>query len=172
MSKRFWRDTSAEIEMTYKHMKRSSLVLIMRHHHTPAIKTKMIEWQCQVLTRKWDTWNSHTGLLGMQNGSTPWEKLYIFFSFFLKKIIHFIEGWLLYRILLFSVKPQQESAIGIHISPPVWTSLPSPAPSHPSRLIQSPCLSFLSQTANSRWLSISHMVMKKIQERSKEEYRK
>ena len=55
-----------------------------------------------------------------------------------------------YRILLFSVKPQPESAIGIHISPPIRTSLPSPSPSHPSRLIQSPCLSF--HTANSRWL--------------------
>ena len=30
---------------------------------------------------------------------------------------------------------------------------------HPSRLIQSPCLSFLSHTANSPWLSILHMVM-------------
>ena len=45
--------------------------------------------------------------------------------------------------MLFSVKPQHESAIGIHISPPFWTSLPSLSPSHPSRLIQSPCLSFL-----------------------------
>ena len=34
-------------------------------------------------------------------------------------------------------------------SPPFWTSLPSPFPSHPSRLIQSPCLSFPSHTANS-----------------------
>ena len=40
-----------------------------------------------------------------------------------------------------------------------WTSLPSPAPSYPSRLIQSPCLSFLSHTVNSHWLSILHMVM-------------
>ena len=31
---------------------------------------------------------------------------------------------MLYRILLFSVKPQHESAIGIHISPPFWNSLP------------------------------------------------
>ena len=31
---------------------------------------------------------------------------------------------MLYRILLFSVKPQHESTIGIHISPLVWTSLP------------------------------------------------
>ena len=43
---------------------------------------------------------------------------------------------MLYRILLFSVKPQHESGIGIHISPPFWTSLPSPASSHPSRLIE------------------------------------
>ena len=32
--------------------------------------------------------------------------------------LFFIEGQLLYRILLFSVKPQHESAIVIHISPP------------------------------------------------------
>ena len=40
-----------------------------------------------------------------------------------------------------------------------WTSHPSPAPSHPSRLIQSPYLSFLNHVENSPWLSISHMVM-------------
>ena len=34
---------------------------------------------------------------------------------------------MLYRIFLFSVKSQHESAIGIHISPPFWTSLPSPS---------------------------------------------
>ena len=54
---------------------------------------------------------------------------------------------------MFSVKLQHESAIGIHISPPFGTSLPPPSPSHPSRLIQSSCLSFLSHTANS-WLVI------------------
>ena len=47
-----------------------------------------------------------------------------------------------YRILLFSLKPQHESAIGIHISLSFQTSLPSPSLSHPSRLIQSSCLSF------------------------------
>ena len=52
-----------------------------------------------------------------------------------------------------------ESAIGVHISPPFWTTLPSPAPSHPSRLIQNLCLSFLSHSPNSYWLSILHMVM-------------
>ena len=56
-------------------------------------------------------------------------------------------------------QPQHESAIGIHISPPFWASLQAPSPFHPSRLIQSPCLSFLSHTANSHWLSILHMVM-------------
>ena len=83
--------------------------------------------------------------------SQDWEVL------FLKK--NLIEVKLLCRILLFSIKPQHESAIGIHISPPFWTSLPCPSPSHPSRLIQSPWLSFLSDTANSPWLSILHMVM-------------
>ena len=68
---------------------------------------------------------------------------FIFFNLF------FIEGKLLYKILLFSVKPLHESAIGTHISPPFRTSLPSSAPSKPSRLIQSPCLSFLSHTTNS-----------------------
>ena len=32
--------------------------------------------------------------------------------------LFFIEGLLLYRILLFSAKLQHESAIGIHVSPP------------------------------------------------------
>ena len=38
--------------------------------------------------------------------------LYFFLIYF------FIEGSLLYRIFLFSVKPQHESAIGIDIFPP------------------------------------------------------
>ena len=48
------------------------------------------------------------------------------------------EEKLLYRTLLFSVKHQQESPIGIHMSLPSWNSLPSPSPPHPSRLLQSP----------------------------------
>ena len=66
---------------------------------------------------------------------------------------------MLYRILLFSVKPQHESAIGIHTSPPFLKLPPSPSPSHPSRLIQSPWLSFMSHATNSPWLSILHTVM-------------
>ena len=54
-------------------------------------------------------------------------------------LIYFLIGeQLLYRILLFSVKPQHEWAIGVHLSPSFWTSLPSLSPSHPSRLIQAP----------------------------------
>ena len=81
------------------------------------------------------------------------------FSAYLWVCFFLIEGQLLYRILLFSLKPQHESAIDIHISPPFWISLPSPTPSHPSRLIQSPCLSFLSHTTNYRWLSTLHSLM-------------
>ena len=42
-------------------------------------------------------------------------------------------------------------------TPPSQTSRPSPSPSHPSRLSQSPCLSFLSYTANSHWLYIFYI---------------
>ena len=45
----------------------------------------------------------------------------------------------------YSVKPQNESAIGIHISPPSWTSLPPPTTFHPSVLSQSTRLSSLSK---------------------------
>ena len=62
-------------------------------------------------------------------------------------------------IELVSAKHQHESAIGTHMSPPSWTSLPLPSPSHPSRLLQSPALNALSHRANSHWLSILHMVI-------------
>ena len=42
---------------------------------------------------------------------------------------------------------QASLSITNSISPPSWTSLPSPSPSHPSRLVQSPCLSCLRHTA-------------------------
>ena len=58
----------------------------------------------------------------------------------LQLVFFLIEGKLHYRIFLFSVKPQHESATDIHISPPFSTCLPSPSPYHPSRLILSPCL--------------------------------
>ena len=40
-----------------------------------------------------------------------------------------------------------------------YTFVPSPFPSYPSRLLQSPSLSSLSYTANSYWLSILHIVL-------------
>ena len=46
-----------------------------------------------------------------------WQFFFYFNCFFYWRI-------LLDRILLFSIKPQHESAIGMHISRPFWTSLP------------------------------------------------
>ena len=84
--------------------------------------------------------------------------IYYFFHIFPFLIYLFIY-WRIIVLQNFAVvKPHHESAIGIHISPPFWTYLPSPFPFH-SRLIQSPCLSFLSLTVNSCWLSILHIIM-------------
>ena len=49
---------------------------------------------------------------------------------------------------LISVIYQHELSIGVHMSPPSWTSVPPPTLSHPSRLFQSPSLSSLSHSAN------------------------
>ena len=56
--------------------------------------------------------------------------------------------------MLVSAIQQYESAIGIHMSPPSWTSLPPPTPSHPSRLSQNTGLSCLCYTATSHQLSV------------------
>ena len=53
-----------------------------------------------------------------------------FFSLFFFLIYFFIEGYLLYRILLFSVKPQHESAI-VYIYPLPFKP-PSRLPPHPT----------------------------------------
>ena len=85
--------------------------------------------------------------------------LYLLFFLFKKKIIYFFNWRILaLRILLFSVKHKHESGIGVYMSPPSWTPLWSPSPSHPSKLTQSPCLSSLRHTQNSHWLSILHTV--------------
>ena len=68
--------------------------------------------------------------------------------------LYLIERHLLYNIVLVHAIHQHESAIGIPMSPPFWTSLPLPTASQPSRLSQSPGLSSLSHPANSHWLSI------------------
>ena len=51
-------------------------------------------------------------------------------SFFLKLIYFLIGGWFLYRILLFSVKPQHESGVGTYVSLPFEPrpQLPPPTP--------------------------------------------
>ena len=59
--------------------------------------------------------------------------------------------WPKYWSFSFSIITSKEIP-GICKSPPFWISLLSLSPSHPSRLIQSPCLSFLRHTENSRWL--------------------
>ena len=46
------------------------------------------------------------------------------------------------------------------MSPPSWNSLSSSSPSYSSRLLQSLCLSSLSDAANSHWLSILHAGIK------------
>ena len=62
-------------------------------------------------------------------------------------------------IVLVSATHQDESAIGVHMSPPSWTSLLPSAPSHPCRLSQGTRLSSLCFTANPHWLSLSHTIM-------------
>ena len=84
------------------------------------------------------------------------ESLFTYKKHF-KNII--IDLWLLYDIGFISVIHQNELTIGIHMSPPSWISLPPPAHSHSSRLLQSPTLSSLSYTANSHWLSILPMLV-------------
>ena len=80
-------------------------------------------------------------------------------SFFSKTYSFLIEGKLLPNIVLASAIHQHESAVGIHVSPPSWSSLQPLTPSHPSRLLLSPGLSSLSHTAYSRRLSVLHMVV-------------
>ena len=82
---------------------------------------------------------------------SPWAIIQFFILFFNWRIIA------LQNFVVFC-QTSHELAIGICIFPPFWTSLSSPSPSYPSRLIQSPCLSFLRHRASSHWLSILHMV--------------
>ena len=48
----------------------------------------------------------------------------------------FLIGWQLQYVLVSSIH-KHESVIGIHMSPPSWTSIPPPTPLHPSKLSQS-----------------------------------
>ena len=56
---------------------------------------------------------------------------------FLKSYLFLIGGWLFYNIVWDSAIQLHESAIGIHMSPPCWSSLTPPTPPHPYTLAQS-----------------------------------
>ena len=54
-------------------------------------------------------------------------------------LFFFIGIYLLYNIVLVSAVQQSESAICIHMCPPLWTSLPTPIPSTPLGHHRAPC---------------------------------
>ena len=155
MSKTFWRDTSAEIDMTYKHMKRSSLVLIMSYHHTPAVRTQINEWQRQVLARKCGIWGCREGKMVQPLGKSS---VFYLLSFVKKKFFIFYRRMIaLQNSVVFCQPSTWMSCRCTYI--PARLNLPAISrPSHLSRWIQSPCLSFLSHTANPHWLSILRLV--------------
>ena len=88
-------------------------------------------------------------------------KLVTFFKFKWTHFFKFIFNWSLISLQYFIgfFHTSHELAIGIHMSPPSWTSVPPPTPSYPSRLSQSTHLSSLSHTADFHWLSVLHMVV-------------
>ena len=74
--------------------------------------------------------------------------------------ISFLIGWkLLSNIVMVSATHQHELIIGIHMSPPSWTSLLPPIPPHLPRLSQSTRFGFSVSYSKSHWLYISHVVM-------------
>ena len=77
-------------------------------------------------------------------------EIFIFF-----KNLFLVVGYLLHNTVLVSAIHQHESAIGIHVSPPSWTSLPPATQSHSSRLWE-PWLSALNYSTHSHWLSVLH----------------
>ena len=73
------------------------------------------------------------------------RQLFYIFAFLLGLfVLNLFFYWRTIALQMFfsSIKPEHESAIGIHIFPPSWNSLPSPSPSHPSRLITEPLFEF------------------------------
>ena len=104
--------------------KKKNLVSIW---HSPALPVVFLFFWALLLRLLNHVWASFTIHIShsRDNVYTPADFFMLSLFFFL--VYFFIEGWLLYRILLFSVIPQHESAIGIHISPPFWNSLPSPS---------------------------------------------
>ena len=75
--------------------------------------------------------------------------LFFFFPFFFATLFF---NWRITALQTFMVFCRTSTRISDRYTPmfaPSLTSLPSPSPSHPSRLSQSPCLSSLSHTENS-----------------------
>ena len=70
---------------------------------------------------------------------TSWEKRKLQNlndGFYWVYIVFFFNWHIIYSIVMTSAIYQQESAIGIHVSPPSWTVLPPHSPPHLSRLSQ------------------------------------
>ena len=72
--------------------------------------------------------------------SEPWILANTWWIGCLHFLIYFlvlVGRWLCYNIVVVSAMKQHESATGTHMSPPSWSPLPPPTPSHPSRLSHS-----------------------------------
>ena len=61
-----------------------------------------------------------------------------FFVLFFKKCLFLIDWRLLYNMCLIFVIHQHELTIGVHVSPPLWISFPSPVHSHPLGYYRAP----------------------------------
>ena len=85
--------------------------------------------------------------------------LFYFVVVFLFKIV-FIFNWLMIALQYWCDLCHISTwiAIGVHVSPPSWTSSPPSTLSQPSRLLQNLSLGSLDHRANFHWLSILHMV--------------
>ena len=78
---------------------------------------------------------------------------------------------MLYRILLFSVKSQHESAIGIHISPPFWNSLPSPSLWYVYRMeYYSAIKRNTFESVLMRWMNIEPIIQSEVSQKEKDKH--
>ena len=84
--------------------------------------------------------------------------VFYFLSFFKKKLFLFYQRMIALQNSVVFCQPSTWNSRRYTYIPSCLNLPPISRPSHLSRLIQSSCLSFLSHTANSRWLSILHMV--------------